>query len=132
MKTVSTLPSDRPAPAFGLTGAGQGILASLIPLAALVIGVSATFLLGLLALSLTGSVAFAARQIIMVLLIAAGLLVSAVVYTIACVRALRQVKQWQSVGAARQATGALWILAITALVVLSPVLIVLLLPAPAP
>ncbi len=131
MNTISAAPSDRRMPAFGHS-ALQGVLAGVVPLVVLILGASATMLLCLLILGLTGSVAFATRQTIMVLVLAAGLLASALVYAVASVRVLRRIHQWQRKGEARQAAGALWALAITACVVLLPVVIALLLPTPAP
>jgi hypothetical protein len=59
---------------------------------------------------------------------AGGLLISAVVYCVATVRALRQASVWQSAGLTRQVMGAYWALAIAALVVLLPFILALALP----
>ncbi len=126
MSTLTTAPSDKRIPAFLRGGARQGAFVGLVPLALLVICVAVTILLSVVALSLTGSVEFTTRQGLMVAVVVAGLLASAAVYAIACVRTLRQVKRWQRMGEAREAAAALWALAVTALIVLTPVLIAIL------
>ncbi|MGE5333561.1 MAG: hypothetical protein ACM3N4_02580 [Nitrososphaerota archaeon] len=128
MKTLSTSQSQESAPTLGRVGSGQGVLVGLVPLALLVTGVAITVLLSAIMLSLTGEIEFATRQTIMLGIVIVGLLASAVVYAIACVRVLRRVKQWQRLGMMRTAAATLWVLAASAIVVLLPVLIAVALP----
>lgn len=123
MKSVSTAPSERRIPAFVRGSARQGAFVGLVPLTLLVIGIAVTILLDAIALSLSGTADFAMRQGLTVAIVVSGLLASAAIYAVACVRVLRQVKQWQRMGEAREAATTLWALAATALVVLSPVLL---------
>ncbi len=68
-----------------------------------------------------------------VLVLGAGLLLAVVMFGAGCARALRQVGSWQRAGDASPAAVALWSLGATALLVLLPVLLALLLPQhPAP
>ncbi len=134
MNTVSTSPTPQgiaphsPSVTSHSKGSGgRGLLVGLIPLALLSISIAAMLLLSWLALSLTGSLAYSARQWLMVAITGIGLLMSAVVYAIACVFVLRQVGQRQRLGQSTEASAALWAMTLTALVVLSPVLIALLL-----
>jgi hypothetical protein len=63
----------------------------------------------------------------------AGLVLAIVVFAIAVWRVLRRVAAWQQAGAAVQANAALWALGATALVIVIPVLLAILLPQyPAP
>ncbi len=133
MNTASTSPSrldispHAPSVMGHDGGSGsKGLLVGLIPLALLIITLAVMALLDWIALSLTAALAFAVRQWLMVAITAGGLLGSALVYAIACVFVLRRVGQRQRLGLSTEAATALWTMALSALVVLSPVLIALL------
>lgn len=111
----------------------QGILAGLIPLGFLLLIVAITVLLTTLARQFFASSGFFAQQQASVIVLIAGLVVALVVYIIAIVRTLRNVTTWQRAGAAAQARAALLALGCTALVVLLPVVLAIVLPQnPAP
>jgi hypothetical protein len=111
----------------------RGVLIGLIPLGLLMVLVAVTFLLTALARQLVASSGFFAQQQAAVIVLVAGLAVALVVYIIAIVRTLRGVTTWQRGGVVGQARAALLALGFTALVVLLPVVVVLVLPqSPAP
>ena len=76
---------------------------------------------------------FFAQQQAAVIVLVAGLLVAVVIFIIAIVPTLRNISAWQRVGAFGQARAALLALGITALVVLLPVILTIVVPQnPAP
>jgi hypothetical protein len=83
--------------------------------------------------ALTSGQGFATEQLATVVTLALGLALGFVLYSMAIVLVWRQMTAWRLAGAGRQATGALCGLAITALIVLLPVLLALVIPQhPAP
>jgi len=106
----------------------RGALVGLIPLGLLIVIVAVTFLLTALARQLVASSGFFAQQQAAVIVLIAGLAVALVVYIIAIVRTLRSITAWQRGGAVGQARAALLALGFTALVVLLPVVLALVLP----
>lgn len=134
---MSTHSIDQPAVSMHSTGKGRdvwrGILTGLAPLVVLVIAVTATLLLTALArLLFAGSGFFAQQQAGLIVLIA-GLILSIACFGLAVWRALRRVALWQLIEARARAAAALWALGATALVIVLPVLLALLLPQhPAP
>jgi uncharacterized membrane protein len=111
----------------------RGALVGLIPLVLLIVIVAVTFLLTALARQLVASSGFFAQQQASVIVLVAGLAVALVVYIIAVVRTLRSITAWQRGGAVGQARAALLALGFTALVVLLPVVLAIVLPQnPAP
>jgi hypothetical protein len=111
----------------------RGTLVGLIPLGLLIVIVAVTFLLTALARQLVASSGFFAQQQASLIVLVAGLAVALVVYIIAFVRTLRGVTTWQQGGVVGQARATLLALGFTALVVLLPVVVVLVLPqSPAP
>ena len=130
MNALSTPPPNERIAVLAPSDARLGVFTGIVPLALLVLGIVTTLLVSAVVLSVTGSVGFMTRQTVMLAVVGVGLLLSLVIYTVMCVRALRQVRHWQRLGASNAATGALWTLALTALVTLSPVLIALIWPAP--
>ena len=111
----------------------RGALVGLIPLGLLIVVVAVTFLLTALARQLVASSRFFAQQQAAVIVLIAGLVVALVVYVVAIVRTLRRVKAWQQGGVSGQARAALLALGVTALVVLLPVVLAIVLPQhPAP
>lgn len=110
-----------------------GVLVGLIPLGFLLLVGAATVLLTALVRQLVVSSGFFAQQRASLIVLIAGLVVALVVYIIAIVRTMRSVKVWQREGAGGQARAALLALGFTALVVLLPVVLVIVLPqSPAP
>lgn len=111
----------------------RGVLTGLIPLGLLLLVVAITVLLMALARQLLASAGFFAQQQASVIVLIAGLVVALVVYIIAIVRTMRNITSWQRSGAAGQARAALFALGCTALVVLLPVVLAIVLPQhPAP
>lgn len=113
--------------------AWRGALTGLVPLGLLAgllaVSVGATALARQMSFS---SGFFFERQVVLIVLVA-GLGVAVVVYAGTCVWVLRRVGAWQRAGDARRAAGALWALGITAVVVVAPVVVAVLLPQhPAP
>lgn len=83
--------------------------------------------------ALTSGQSFATEQLATILTLALGLALGFVLYSIAIVRVWRRMTAWRLAGAVRRATGALRALAITALIVLLPVVLALVIPQhPAP
>jgi len=111
----------------------RGVLVGLIPLGLLLLICAVTVLLTALARQLVASSGFFAQQQASVIVLIVGLVVALVVYIIAVVRTLRSVTTWQRSGAGGQARAALLALGCTALVVLFPVALAIVLPQnPAP
>ncbi len=111
----------------------RGFFVGLIPLGLLLLVVAITVLLTALARQLVASSGFFVQQQASVIVLIAGLVVALVVYIIAVVRTLRSVTTWQRSGAHGQARAALLALGCTALVVLLPVVLAIVLPQnPAP
>jgi hypothetical protein len=111
----------------------RGIIAGLIPLGLLLLVVAITVLLTALARQLFASSGFFVQQQASLIVLIVGLVVALVVYIIAVVRSLRSVTTWQRGGAVAQARAAWLALGCTALVVLLPVVLAIVLPqSPAP
>ena|SRR5947209_6425917 len=114
-------------------GAGRGILLGLRPLALLVAILIVTLLLDMLIRMLDVAAGFFVQQNIALTTAIVGFGAAIVVYIIAIVRTLKHVETWQQEGATKPARLALWSLGITALVVVLPVLVAIVLPQhPAP
>ena len=111
----------------------RGILAGLIPLGLLLLVVAMSVILTALARQLVASAGFFAQQQASIIVLIAGLVVALVVYVVAIVRTLRWVKVWQRGGAGGLARATLLALGFSALVVLLPVVLAIVLPQnPAP
>ena len=111
----------------------SGVLIGLIPLGLLLLIVAVTVMLTALARQLVASSGFFVQQKASVIVLIVGLVVALVVYIIAIVRTLRSVTTWQRVGAAAQARAVLLALGCTALIVLLPVVLAIMVPqSPAP
>lgn len=111
----------------------RGLLMGLIPLGLLIVLVAITIALTALARQLfVGSGFFAQQQASLIVLIA-GLLLACAIYVVALWRTLHNVRIWQQEEKRVQASAALWALGATALIVVIPVLLAVLLPQhPAP
>ena len=111
----------------------RGLLVGIMPLVRLLVIVGLALLLTALGRILTAGQGFFTQQQVSVIVLGAGLLLAAAMYVAGCIRALRHVGQWQRTGDAAPAAVALWVLGATALLVLLPVLLALVLPQhPAP
>jgi hypothetical protein len=111
----------------------RGFLVGMIPPGLLLIIVAVTVLLTALVRQLVASSGFFAQQQAALIVLIIGLGVALVSYIIAVVVTLRSVTAWQRVGAVGQARAALLALGFTALVVLLPVVLAIVLPqSPAP
>ena len=114
------------------SSAAQGVLTGLMPLLSLaVFGVALLLTAGVRVA--TAGQGFFAQQRYAVIVLAIGLVLAAIAYALFCRAALRRARQWLLDGSARAATAAYWALGATALVVLLPLLLAILLPQhPAP
>lgn len=120
-------------PAKRTAGVGRGLLVGLIPLGLLAVVVGMTIPLTAFARQLYEGAGFFAQQQAAVIVLSAGLLLAIAVFAVAIWRVLRLVATWQQNGARMQANAALWVLSATALLVVLPVVLALLLPQhPAP
>lgn len=106
----------------------RGLLIGLIPLGLLVLMVLATVLLTALARLLFTDAGFYAQQEAAVIVLIAGLLLSIAGFGLTVWRVLRHVALWQLIEATARANAALWSLGASALVIVIPVLLALLLP----
>jgi hypothetical protein len=113
--------------------AWRGALIGLIPLGLLLLIGAVTVLLTALARQLVSSSGFFVQQQTSLLVLIAGLVVALTAYIIAIIRTLRSITSWQRGGAGGQARAALLALGLTALVMLAPVMLAIVLPQhPAP
>ncbi|HYB02255.1 MAG TPA: hypothetical protein VED37_18675 [Ktedonobacteraceae bacterium] len=127
----TTAPTQQPVEAKG--SALHGVLIGLIPLGLLAGVVLLAVIATAIARELTVSGGFYAQQEAALITLIIGLVLAVVVFAIACWRVLHLVGLWQKAGAAVQAAATLWALGFTALVIISPILLALLLPQhPAP
>jgi hypothetical protein len=119
---------DAPSDLFadGLRSGASPLIATAIPLAI-------TLLLTLLARALTQDQGFLAERIATSVVLFLGLLTAIVGYILGCRRALRHLTAHEQSGAINRARGARFALAITAALLLVPVLLAIVLPQhPAP
>ena len=93
-------------------------------LAWLVLTVVAILLLTILIRNLTTSAGFFVEQQINVIAVIVGLVLVAVIYTIGIIRMLRKIREWEHEGKTSLATGALWSLGITAIIIALPIVLV--------
>ena len=99
------------------------IFTHLTRLAWLALTVVAILLLTILIRNLTSSAGFVVEQQINVITVVVGLALVAIVYTIGIIRMLRKIREWEHQGKTALATGALWSLGITALILALPILL---------
>lgn len=92
----------------------------------LVLTVVAILLLTFLVRNLTSSASFVVEQQINVIAVIVGLVLVVIVYTIGTIRMFRKIREWERQGKTTLATGALWSLGITALILASPIILVFL------
>jgi hypothetical protein len=133
---MSTLPSDsqKLVPAPGLPESIlRGTLVGLIPLGLLVVVLVLVLAITALTRQLLATSGFFVQQEWVLIVLIAGMVLAIVVYVGSIWRILRRMATWQQAGMREQARSALWALGATALVVIIPVLLTLLLPQrPAP
>ena len=135
---MSSISSQSTTPATGTPHAGaaelwRGVLIGLIPLGVLAVIAAASVALTAVVRALTSGQDFSTEQLAVVLTLGIGLALGFVTYLIAIVWVWRRMTTWRLSGYARKAAGALWALAITALIVLLPVVLALVIPQhPAP
>ena len=111
----------------------RGVLIGSIPLALLLLIGAVTVLFTTLVRQLAASSGFFVQQQLSLIILIAGFVLALIVYIIAFVRTLRSVTIWQRGGAVGQARATLLTLGLTALVVLLPVVLAIVLPQhPAP
>jgi uncharacterized membrane protein YidH (DUF202 family) len=114
-----------------MAGVGRRLLVGLLPLGLLAAVVGMTIPLTALARQLYEGAGFFAQQQAAVIVLSVGLLLAIAVFAVAVWRVLRRVAAWQQNGAKASAT--LWALSATALIVVLPVVLAVLLPQhPAP
>ncbi|MFL5658777.1 MAG: hypothetical protein ACJ8CB_31915 [Ktedonobacteraceae bacterium] len=110
-----------------------GALIGLVPLGLLALIIAVALALAVLARQLTAASGFFAQQQAALIILIAGFVLALVVYVVAIVLTTRRIAAWQQNGIAVQARAALWSLGITALIVILPFLLAILLPQhPAP
>jgi hypothetical protein len=106
----------------------RGVLIGLIPLGLLAGCVALTIIpIALARQLLSGSGFYVQQQAVLIVLIV-GLVLTAAVFVVAVWRVVRRVATWQQSGVTVQAKAALWSLGATALVIVIPLLLALLLP----
>ena len=92
----------------------------------LALTVVAILLLTILIRNLTSSASFIVEQQINVIAVIAGLAVVAIVYTIGIIRMLRKIREWEHQGKTTLATGGLWGLGITPILMALPIVLMFL------
>lgn len=111
----------------------RGILLGLIPLLLLAIVVVVALLITALARQWLASSGFFMQQQAAIIVLIAGFILAILAFTIAIWRVSEQIKDWQQDGVVKPARAALWVLGITALIVVLPILLAIMLPQnPAP
>ncbi len=111
----------------------RGVLVGLIPLGLLAGIVLITLLVTALVRQLVAGSGFFVQQQTALIALIVGLILAIVVFAVASWRVLRHVKIWQRDGTTTQANAALWALTATALIIVLPVLLAIILPQhPAP
>jgi hypothetical protein len=112
--------------------AAQGVFTGLMPLLSVAVFGLALLLTAGVRVATAGQ-GFFAQQRYAVIVLAIGLVLAVIAYALLCRAALRRARQWLVDGSGRAATAAYWALGATALVVLLPLLLAILLPQhPAP
>jgi hypothetical protein len=110
-----------------------GALIGLVPLGLMVAIVALTLALTGMVRAITIGQSLAAEKTGTVTTLTMGIVIALVTALVALVRVWRRLRAWQRAGQGAQASGALWALFLTALVVVMPVLLALVLPQhPAP
>jgi hypothetical protein len=136
MSTHSINETSVPAqePSSQLRGSAiRGVLTGLIPLALLAVFVAIALVTTVIARQLVADSGFAVQGQVALINLVAGLILAIAVFGVAVWRVLRRVALWQQMGERVQAKATLWTLTATALIIVVPVLLAVLLPqSPAP
>ena len=111
----------------------RGFVVGLAPLLTLVVAATLTLAVTVALSELSARQSFALQQTATAFALGIGLAVSLVAFVVACALALRRAGAWRRAGADGNATGALWALLVTALLVALPVVVAIVAPQhPAP
>ncbi len=111
----------------------RGVWTGLTPLALLAVFVTIALVTTAIARQLVADSGFAVQGQVALINLAAGLILAIAVFAVAVWRVLRRVALWQQIGESVQAKATLWTLTATALIIVVPVLLAVLLPqSPAP
>ncbi len=105
-----------------------GILTGLVPLALFAVLGALAVVATILARVLTTGEAFLAQQPMLVGTLGIGLLVAVGAWIAGCVWAHRRARTWERIGAPLQAAATLWTLGASAIILLLPVLLAVLIP----
>lgn len=131
--SIEEATTTAPQPVDAKGSALHGVLIGLIPLGILAGVVLLAIIATAIARELATGGGFYAQQEAALITLIIGLVLAVVAFAIACWRVFHQVGVWQKAGAAVQAAATLWTLGFTALVILSPILLAIVLPQhPAP
>lgn len=132
---MSTLSSNsrRLAQSSGGNETLRGALVGLISLVLLAAFVVLALALAAFARQMTATAGFFAQQQAALIVLIAGLALAFVVYVVAIVLIFRRIAAWQQNGIAARARSALWVLGVTALIAILPLILAIVLPQhPAP
>jgi hypothetical protein len=111
----------------------RGVLYGTIPLALLVVITAVAFALAVLVHQLMDVTGFFVQQQAVLIILGCGLVLALVAFTIAVVFIMRRVAIWQQAGRVERTRAALWTLTASALVILLPLILAIILPQhPAP
>jgi hypothetical protein len=100
------------------------VFVHLLRLAWLALTIVAILFLTILIRHLTASDGFVVEQQINMIAVIVGLVLVAIVYTLGIVRMLRTIREWEHEGKTTLATGALWSLGSTAVIIALPIVLV--------
>lgn len=106
----------------------RGVLVGLIPLGLLAGCVALTVALTALARQLASGSGFFVQQEAALVMVIVGLVLAVTVFAVAVWRVMRRVATWQQSGVTQQSKAALWSLGATAVVIVIPLLLAILLP----
>jgi uncharacterized membrane protein YidH (DUF202 family) len=127
--SIEESPVSAQEPSAKTTGnAWRGALIGLIPLGLLAGCVALAIALTALARQLVAGSGFFVQQLAALITLIVGMVLAITVFALAVWRVVRRVAAWQKADLTTQANAALWTLGVTALVIVIPVLLALLLP----
>ena len=106
----------------------RGILTGIAPLALFAILGALAVLATILARGLTAGEAFLAQQPMLLAILGIILLIAFIAWGIGCRWALRRARTWEQTGALAQASATLWALSASAIILLLPVILALVIP----
>lgn len=100
------------------------VFVHLTRLAWLALTIVAVLLLTIFIRHLTASDGFVVEQQINMIAVIVGMVLVAIVYTLGIVRMLRTIRKWEHEGKTTLATGALWALGSTAVIIALPIVLI--------